>query len=117
VEVEGDKSHTVSYAYRLMTADSKDAWLVRWEYFRRLPKPGYECPLAHVHVNGAFLDRDAGLVLSKPLPHLHIPTARVPFELVLWHLLAEWGIASKTDDWQPLLRESLSGFEERRTAP
>jgi len=100
-----------------MTADSKDAWLVRWEYFRRPPTPGYEYPLAHVHINAALLDRDAESPLSKPLPHLHIPTARVPFELVLWHVLAEWGVASKTDDWRTLRRQSLSGFEERRTAP
>jgi hypothetical protein len=117
VEVEGEKCHTVSYVYRLMTADTKGAWLVRWEYFRRPPKPDYEYPLAHVHVNGALLDHDAESSLSKPLPHLHVPTARVPFELVLWHLLAEWGVAAKTDDWQALLRNSLSGFEERRTAP
>lgn len=117
VEVEGEKCHTVTYAYRLMTADSKGAWLARWEYFRRPPKPDYPYPLAHVHVNAALIDRAAESLLPKPLLHVHLPSARVPIELVLWHLLAEWGVASKTDDWQALLRESLSGFEERRTAP
>jgi len=77
-----------------MTADSKDAWLVRWEYFRRPPTPGYEYPLAHVHINAALLDRDAESPLSKPLPHLHIPTARVPFELAC-------GTCSPSGVWHP----------------
>lgn len=117
VEVDGDKCHTVSYAYRLMTADTKDAWLIRWEYFRRPPKADYPYPLAHLHVNAAFTDRDVNRLLARPAAHLHIPTARVPFELVLWHLLAEWGVESKTEDWRKLLRDSLTGYEERRTAP
>jgi len=117
VEVDGDKCHTVSYAYRLATADAKDAWLVRWEYLRRLPKPDYPYPLAHVHFNAAFNDADVEALLSKTAPHLHVPTARVPLELVLWHLIAEWKVAPKTADWQDLLRESLTGFEKRRTAP
>jgi hypothetical protein len=47
----------------------------------------------------------------------HLPTSRVPFELVLWHLIAEWGVRAKTDAWQHRLRDSLAGFEERRPAP
>jgi hypothetical protein len=41
----------------------------------------------------------------------------VPFELVLWHLIAEWGAQAKTEDWQRRLHGSLTGFEERRSAP
>lgn len=117
IEVEGEKVHTASHAYRLGTDDRKDAWLVRWEYYRRAPRKGYPYPLAHVHLNAALLNQDAGNELAKPLPHLHIPTARVPLELILWHLLAEWGVDSKTANWQEVLRESLEGFYERRTAP
>jgi hypothetical protein len=50
LEVEGEKTHTASYAYRLSTSDSKDAWLVRWEHYRRRPRPDYGYPLSHVHV-------------------------------------------------------------------
>jgi hypothetical protein len=39
LEVEGDKTHTAYYAYRLSTADDKASWLVRWEYFRQPPDP------------------------------------------------------------------------------
>jgi len=37
--------------------------------------------------------------LNKPPSHLHIPTARVPLELVLWHVITEWGVAPKADGW------------------
>jgi hypothetical protein len=117
VEVEADKCHTVSYAYRLMTADAKDAWVLRWEYFRRPPRPDYPYSLAHVHANATLTDSGAETLLRKPYTHAHVPTARVPIELVFWHLIAEWGVCPKSDDWQAVLRESLSGYEERRTAP
>ncbi len=113
----GAKCHTVTYAYRLAADEAKDAWLVRWEYFRHPPRPDYPYPLAHLHLNAALRDVDAEQLLAKPTPHLHLPTARVPFELVLWHLIAEWGVQAKTEDWQTRLRDSLRGFEERRTAP
>jgi hypothetical protein len=41
----------------------------------------------------------------------------VPLELVIWHVIAEWGVVPKTDDWRELLGESLEGFERRRRAP
>ena len=116
IEVDGDKVHTASSAYRLGTDDRKDAWLLRWEYYRRPPLADYPYPLAHVHINAGLLDSDVDGRLTKPLPQLHIPTARVPLELVLWHLLAEWGIGSKADDWQNVLRDSLEGFYERMTS-
>ena len=117
VEVEDEKCHTASYAYRLMTAESKDAWVLRWEYFRRRPRSDYPYPLAHVHANAAATDSDAEALLRKPFPHAHIPTARVPIELVFWHLIAEWDVQPKSDDWQDILSESLAGYQERRTAP
>lgn len=68
-------------------------WLLRWEYSRERPRADYAYPLAHIHA------------------------ARVPLELVLWHLIAEWGVTPKTDGWYDVLGESLAGFEQRRTAP
>lgn len=118
IEVSGDHCRTVSYAYRFQTGEDKGSWVLRWEYFRERPRPEYEYPLAHVHANADFVEPNlAEGRLDKPPSHLHIPTARVPLELVLWHLIAEWHVTPKTDDWRAILAESLEGFEQRRTAP
>lgn len=118
IEVVGDHCQTVSYAYRYQSGEDRKSWLLRWEYFRERPRPDYEYPLAHVHANAEFVDPGpAAAHLAKPPSHLHIPTARVPLELVLWHVIAEWGLTPKTDDWRELLSESLEGFERRRRAP
>jgi hypothetical protein len=102
---------TAAYACRIASGDDKTDWLLRWEYFRSPPKPDYPYPRAHLHVNGALASSD------EALPRLHIPTARVPLELVIWHLIAEWGVTPKRDDWREILEDSLAGFEERRRAP
>lgn len=109
IEVVDGHCRTESDVYRLQTDDSPGSWLIRWEYYRNRPKPDYAYPLAHVHVNGEFAS-------GQPINRLHIPTRRVPLELVVWHLIAEWGIVPKADDWQAILRESVEGFDERRTA-
>jgi hypothetical protein len=111
VVVDG-RCQTESYTYRLQSGEAMDSWLIRWEYQRQPPRPDYVYPAAHVHVHvhGAFPD-------AEPIGRLHIPTRRVPFELILWHLIAESGVESKSRDWQTLLTESIEGFDERRTAP
>ncbi len=115
IEVVGDHCQTVSYAYRFQSAD--DVWLLRWEYSRERPKADYAYPLAHLHANAEFVERASAVArLDKTPSHLHIPTARVPLELVLWHLIPEWGVTPKTDGWFEVLDESLAGFERRRTA-
>jgi hypothetical protein len=117
IEVVGDHCQTVSYAYGYQSGENKDSWLLRWEYFRERPRPDYEYPLAHVHANVEFVDpAPAEAQLGKPPWHLHIPTARVALELVVWHIIAEWGVSPKTEDWRDLLSESLEGFEQRRRA-
>ena len=68
---------TESYGYRLQADDSIESWLIRWEYFRDPPKPDYQYPRAHVHVNAQFPD-------NRPAGRLHIPSRRVPLELVPW---------------------------------
>lgn len=108
IVVVDDHCRTESYAYRLQTAVAANSWLLRWEYFRSRPRPDYPYPLAHLHVNGAFEGGDHA-------DRLHLPTHRVPIELVIWHLLAEWGVGSRVDDWRAVLDESLRGFAERRT--
>jgi hypothetical protein len=98
-----------SYAYRLQTGKSAASWLIRWEYQRESPRSDYPYARAHVHVRGAFPD-------GKPADRLHIPTRRVPLEMVLWHLIAEWGVKPKRDDWQQLLEASIDGFDGGRLA-
>jgi hypothetical protein len=100
---------TESYSYRLQADESLASWLIRWEYHREPPRPDYAYPAAHVHFHGTFSD-------GAHADRLHVPTRRVPLELIAWHLIAEWGVESKTDDWMPLLAESVAGFDERRTA-
>ncbi len=92
-----------SYTYRLQSGDEKESWLIRWEYHREPPRPDYAYPAAHLHVHGEFPGRE-------PIGRLHIPTRRVPLELVVWHLIAEWGVESKTDDWQTILTEPIERF-------
>ncbi|MGN6372592.1 MAG: hypothetical protein ACTHM1_06335 [Solirubrobacteraceae bacterium] len=48
---------------------------------------------------------------------MHIPTARTALELVLWHLIAEWDVTPRREDWQELLEDSLDGLESRRRVP
>jgi hypothetical protein len=60
-------------------------------------------------VRGAFPD-------GTHADRLHIPTRRVPLELVLWHLIAEWGVKPKQDDWQQQLEASIDCFDRRRRA-
>jgi hypothetical protein len=112
LRIVDDHCETLSYQYRFSLAEEKESWLIRWEYSRHTPRQDYPYPLAHVHINGGFVP-DSGATLSE----LHIPTRRVPLELALWHLIAEWGVTPKHDDWQQVLAESIEGFESRRRAP
>jgi hypothetical protein len=102
----------VSYTYRLASGQEKGDWLLRWEYFHQRPKPEYHYPLAHLHVNSQLLP-----AVDVALARLHIPTSRVPLELVLWHAIAEWGVTPKSEDWQSILEESIEQFETKRNAP
>jgi len=116
VDATGDKAHTASYRYVLQADDARDSWLVRWEYLRDRPA-GYPYALGHLHVHANFADAPGTDPAAKALSQLHLPTARVALELVLRHMIAEWGVKAKTDAWSEILEESLAGFEERRTAP
>lgn len=100
---------TESHTYRLQREGSAKSWLLRWEYLRDRPRPDYDYPLAHVHVNAAT---DSGEEMGR----LHIPTRRVPVELVLWHLIAERGVEPRTPEWLAILEESMAGFDDRRTS-
>jgi hypothetical protein len=108
IVVKDGRCRTESYGYRLQTGESPASWLIRWEYLRQQPKPDYPYPLAHVHVNGQLRSE------ATTLPKLHIPTRRIPLVLVLWHVIAEWGVKPKQDNWRQLLEASIAGFEPLR---
>jgi hypothetical protein len=112
IHVVDDHCRTLAYQYRFSLTDEKASWLIRWEYLRQQPAPDYEYPLAHVHVNAAFAADE-----TRALPKLHIPTERVALELVLWHLIAEWDVIPRRDDWRDVLGRSLEGFVRRRRSP
>jgi hypothetical protein len=101
VTVDDGHCRTESYSYRLLSDASTKSWLIRWEYVREPPQSDYAYPRAHVHFNGTFFD-------GQPAGRLHIPTRLMPLELVIWHLIADWGIAPKSDDWQTLLAATIS---------
>lgn len=110
IEVVEGHCRIESYNYWLQRDESPDSWLIRWEYHRTPPRDDYPYPLAHVHVNATFED-------GAPAGRLHVPTRRVPLELVLWHLITEWGVTPRTDAWRAVLEDSIEGFDERRSAP
>ncbi len=116
VDASEDTAHTASYRYVLQAEGAHDSWLVRWEYLRDQPAD-YPYTLGHVHVHADFADAPRSVSHMKALPRLHLPTARVALELVLGHVIAEWGARPKTDAWRGILDDSLVGFEERWTAP
>lgn len=108
IDVRDDHCETVTYHYRFQTSGEKRSWLFRWEWFRKPPRADYPYPLAHFHVN-------ATLAGGADVGGVHFPSGRIAIEQVLWGLIAEWGVKSKTDDeWQQVLQESLDGFERRR---
>jgi hypothetical protein len=113
VEVESAKVHTDLYSYRLLLdpEDRRRSWVVRWEHYRQRPDSN-PYVLSHLHVNGTVKGAEHA---HKSLDRLHLPTARVPFELVLWHLITEWSVEPIGEDWADVLQGSLDGFIERRT--
>lgn len=116
VDAAEDKAHTAAYRYVLQAGDEHESWLVRWEYLRDRPA-GYPYALGHLHVRADFNEPLRAGSAAKKLSRLHLPTARVAFELVLRHVITEWAVQTKTDAWSQILDDSQAGFEERRTAP
>jgi hypothetical protein len=99
-EVVDGHCRVESYSYRLQAGNERESWLIRWEYYREPPRADYPYPLAHVHFNGALVD-------GSEAARLHVPTRRIPLELVIWHLVAEWGVQPRGDEWRGVLEESI----------
>jgi len=83
------------------------SWLIRWEYVRDPPPADHAYPRAHVHVNGKFPD-------EVSIGRLHIPTRRMPLELIVRHLITDWDVKPRSDEWEAILDESVESFDERR---
>ena len=109
LRVVGEHCETLGYQYRISHGPEKASWMLRWEYLRQPLDGGYPYPLAHVHVNGTLG--------STALAGLHIPTARLPLEFVLWHLIVEWSVTPKREDWRDVLQQSIDGFHRKRRSP
>lgn len=105
VVVEDGRCKTESYSYRLQTDVSRGSWLMRWEYVRDSPPANYAYPRAHVHINGKFPN-------EASIGGLHIPTRRMPLELIVRHLITDWGVKPRTDDWEAILDHSADAFDE-----
>ena len=112
VDMVDGREHTAFYTYRLQSGDDRGSWLVRWDYICERPVR-YPYTLGHVHARADFI---TGMP-TKPLEKLHVATARVALELVLHHLITEWGVQTKSPNWETILERSLADFESRRTAP
>jgi hypothetical protein len=108
VDVERARCLTVTYTYRYQADERPESWLFRWEFLRERPRPDYAYPLAHFHLNGTLVD-------GHDVARVHFPTRRLPLELVLWDLIAEWGVKPLDSRWQDILMESIRGFEQRQT--
>jgi hypothetical protein len=109
VVVEDGRCRTESYVYRLQADESPKSWLMRWEYRREPPVADYPYELSHVHMNGTFFN-------GTPADHLHVPTERIELKVVIRHLITEWGVKPRTEDWKKILEESAEGFSDAPSA-
>ncbi|MGA9284867.1 MAG: hypothetical protein WBV85_05440 [Solirubrobacteraceae bacterium] len=98
VAIEDGRCRTDSYSYRLQPDGSTKSWLIRWEYVRDPPQGDYAYPRAHAHVNATYAD-------GTSVGHLHIPTGLVSLELVLRHLITDWNVKPRTEDWEDILEQ------------
>ncbi len=101
VVVDDERCRTESATYCLQASGSRKSWLLRWDYVREPSESEYAYPRAHVHVNAAFAD---GATAGR----LHIPTRRLPLELVVRHLITDWNVKPRTPGWEAILDESAA---------
>jgi hypothetical protein len=104
VVVDDDRCRTESATFSLQADASRKSWLIRWDYVRDPRKSEYAYPRAHVHVNATFAD-------ESPVGRLHIPTSRVSLELAIRHLITDWNVKPRTEDWEAILEESAEAFD------
>lgn len=98
---------TYEYRYTYQETEDGDTWIWRFEY-ERYPEPGYQYPLAHLHVNctPSFYDG------PKEFDKLHIPCGRITVETLARHLIVEHKIQPNSSRWQEILAENEKTFSE-----
>jgi len=107
VSIESGKIRVEEYIYRYsVTPKSNDGeqWILRYEYSRN---PEWHVPHAHLHINA-----NRG---NRPLGRVHFPTGgRVSIEQIIAHLIIEYNVIPRCDNWFEILTGSHQGFIERR---
>ncbi len=104
--VEDGACKMESYCFQLQEDASIESWQLRWDYCRDPPPAERPYARSHVHVNGMFFD-------GEPSASHHLPTGLVSLELVIWHLITDWGAKPRSEDWKAILEESIKGYEAR----
>ncbi len=113
--------HAYSYALVLGGNPEQD-WIVRYEYElgkSRAERHAY--PDAHVHFNAISEQYNAyrgGVGTARELDRIHFPTGgRISMEDFVEMLIVDFGVRPRRslEEALVILRDSRSGFEERRT--
>ena len=99
-----------SYTYRfssLYIQGKEPRYELRYEYNRN---PEEHVPHAHLHI--------AANRGHKSLGRIHFPTGgRVSIEQIIAHLIYEYNVTPKCENWLEILDKSHRGFLEKRGAP
>jgi hypothetical protein len=116
-EARAYRLRTVKYKYTLTPGTGHDELpaegtepILRWEYVREPPEGKRWC---RHHLQGPVsvaLNRE-----TRTLNDLHVPTGYVPFEDIIRFCIVDLGVASESDDWDRLLRESYALFKTQFT--
>jgi hypothetical protein len=108
VVVKDRRCKTKSYEYRFQADESRNSWLMRWDYSRERPRPVYPYALAHMHIRATLPDETP--IDAHPVDHHHIPCPRTPLEQIIRYLIADRGVNSKSKDWEAILKKSEKTF-------
>jgi len=103
------KVKTESYIYRLTAADGAKVISFEWH-----PSGSSPVKTPHVQVGPAGLGQGLG-DLGKLLSKAHIPTRRISMEQVLEFAIRELQVHYIRDDWEKVLMETYTAFEQWRT--
>jgi hypothetical protein len=94
------KVKTEGYTYRLDDEDGRELLAYHWH-------PWTPPTFPHLHLKRAT---------TRPeLQKAHIPTGRVSIEHVVRHLISDWSVPPRREDWESVLDENERLFTTYRT--